>query len=63
MKPRQHARTEGCPIQTAATRVTGGCVTTKRSAVVPQPQSGLFGLWVYYPASEVSRIFIGENEA
>lgn len=74
MKPRQHARTEGCPIQTAATRVTGaawradcpvrgGCVTTERSVVVPRPQSGLLGRRMYYPAAEVSRIFIGENEA
>lgn len=51
MKPRQHTRTEGCPIQHNASCVTGdawrtGCyvrggrVTTERSAVVTRPQSG-----------------------
>ena len=43
--------------------VRGGRVTTERSAVVTRPQSGLLGRRVYYPASEVARIFIGENEA
>jgi len=74
MKPRQHVRAEGCPTQTAAACVTdatwrtdcpvrGGCVTTKHSAVVPRPQSGLLGRRMYYPAAGVARIFIGENEA
>jgi len=74
MKPRQHAGIEGCPIQTAAACVTGaalrtgchvrgGCGSTVRSIVVLRPQSGLLGRRAYYPAAEVARIFIGEDEA
>ena len=74
MKQRQHTRSEGCPIQTATTRATGaawrsGChvrgghVTTERSAVIMRSQPGLLGRRMYYPAAEVSRIFIGETEA
>jgi len=73
MKPREHTCTEGCPRQHKAICVTGdawrmdcheqcGRVTSDRIAVETRPQSGLLGWWAYYPASEVARIFIGENE-
>jgi len=74
MKLLRHTCIEGCPMQADAACMTGaslargmprtnGRVTTERSAAVTRPQSGLLGRWAYYTATEVARIFIGENEA